>query len=70
MLEINIIQTSVIFKNSYKLGVVIHFIGDISQPTEVTLEITLNQQTYTRDISKFICIGLSVPDEPVKKRGK
>jgi len=70
MLENNIIQTPVIYKNQHKLGVVVPNLGDITQPAEVTLEITLNQQTYTRDSKKFKYVGTSVPDEPIKKRGK
>jgi hypothetical protein len=70
MLENNIIQTPVIYKNQHKLGVVVPNLGDITQPAEVTLEITLNQQTYTRDSKKFKYVGASVPDEPIKKRGK
>ena len=61
-------QAQAVFKNNNKLGVVMPDIGDLTSPTEVSVQISLNGQSFSKELVSIKYVGSSVPEEAPRKR--
>ncbi|CAG9322910.1 unnamed protein product [Blepharisma stoltei] len=62
------IQVPGIYKNSKRLAVIVPDLGDIPTPADVSIALSLNGQTFSKETVNIKYVGLSAHDEPPKRK--
>ncbi|OMJ84574.1 hypothetical protein SteCoe_14244 [Stentor coeruleus] len=57
-----------IYKNAKKIGVIVPELGDIIQPTEVLIDLSLNAQSFTKEQLPIKYLGANAVEEQPKRR--
>lgn len=62
------LQVPGVYKNQRKIGVSVPDLGDLLQPTEVLIDLSLNSQSFTKEQLPIKYLGVNAVEEQPKRR--